>query len=147
MTRQNHAVVEQQVFPLLPFGSPQEILEAQTLSNAEKRIMLSSWASDRYAVESHPSLREIPGVEDKIDLDDILAALRKLDDDIDPPPSGGASMPRPTSGTRLFAYGARSGFSARHLRRSANAHRSPRAPAFAGRDARTAAASQARTVS
>ena len=40
----------------------------------EKRIILSSWASDMFAVESCPALREIPGMGRTIRLADILAS-------------------------------------------------------------------------
>jgi hypothetical protein len=56
-------------------------LNDQQLSDAEKRVILSSWASDMFAVESCPSLREIPGMDHTIRLADILAALRQLDGD------------------------------------------------------------------
>ncbi|MGY3368609.1 hypothetical protein ACVWZL_005734 [Bradyrhizobium sp. GM2.4] len=64
------------------------------LSTPEKRIILSSWASDMYAVESCPALREIPGMNRTIRLADILAALRRLDgdNDDDPPRGGGVPM-------------------------------------------------------
>ncbi|MGY8637031.1 hypothetical protein RAD15_31630 [Bradyrhizobium sp. 14AA] len=74
--------------PAAYYASPNAVLDDSELSTAEKRIILSSWASDMYAVESHPALREIPGVDHPIRLTDILVALRKLDDDGDPPPGG-----------------------------------------------------------
>jgi hypothetical protein len=55
-------------------------------------MILSSWASDMYVVESHPALREIPGIPHRLRLDDILAALKQLDDENDPPPRGGMAM-------------------------------------------------------
>jgi hypothetical protein len=59
----------------------------------EKRIILSSWASDMFAVESCPGLREIPGMDHPIRLAEILAALRRLDgEDDDPPRPGGVPM-------------------------------------------------------
>jgi hypothetical protein len=48
-----------------------------------------------YVVESHPALREIPGIPHRLRLDDILAALKQLDDDTDPPPRGGLAMRLP----------------------------------------------------
>ena len=78
--------------PAAHYASPGAILNDSNLSTPEKRIILSSWASDMYTVESHPELREIPGLDHAIRLADILAALRKLDNDDDPPPRGGASM-------------------------------------------------------
>jgi hypothetical protein len=67
-------------------------------STDEKRVILSSWASDIYVVESHPTLREVPGVPQRLHLDDILAALKQLDDENDPPPSGGLAMRPPRLG-------------------------------------------------
>jgi len=66
------------------YNLPADVLKDARLSTDEKRVVLSSWASDMYAVESHPDLREVPGLR----LDDILAALKRLDDDMTPPPRG-----------------------------------------------------------
>ncbi len=65
------------------------------LSTDEKRLILSSWASDIYGVESQPSLREVPGVPYRLHLEDILAALKRLDGKNDPPPRGGLAMRLP----------------------------------------------------
>jgi hypothetical protein len=73
------------------YESPAEVLKDPDLAASEKRVILSSWASDLYAVESCPWLREVPGLTTTLRLSDILAALRALDDD-EPPPRGGAAM-------------------------------------------------------
>ena len=81
--------------PAAHYDSPADVLNAQELSSPEKRIILSSWASDMYAVESCPALREIPGMSHTVRLVDILAALRKLDgdnDNDDPPRGGGVPL-------------------------------------------------------
>ncbi|WFU70563.1 MULTISPECIES: hypothetical protein [unclassified Bradyrhizobium] len=78
--------------PAAHYSSPDAVLDDRKLSTPEKRIILSSWASDMYAVESQPALRELPGMDHPVRLADILAALRKLDDDDDPPPGGGVPM-------------------------------------------------------
>jgi hypothetical protein len=75
--------------PAAHYDSPTDVLNDGTLSTPEKRIILSSWASDMYAVESCPALREVPGMDHAIRLADILAALRQLDGDDDDPPRGG----------------------------------------------------------
>jgi hypothetical protein len=66
-----------------------EVLRNPMLSQADKRQILSSWASDAHSVENKPWLRLIPGDTEPLPLTAILQALRRLDDD-DPPPKGGA---------------------------------------------------------
>src|SRR6476646_2468671 len=43
----------------------------------------------------HPDLREVLGIPQRLRLDDILAALKRLDDDMTPPPRGGLAMRLP----------------------------------------------------
>ena len=78
--------------PVSHYDSPDGVLNDPGLSIEEKRVILSSWASDMYVVESHSALREIPGIPHRLRLDDILAALKQLDDENDPPPRGGMAM-------------------------------------------------------
>lgn len=77
------------------YDSPEDVLDDAGLSTEEKRAILSSWASDMYVVESQPTLREVPGISHRLRLDDVLAALKQLDDDPDPPPGGGLAMRLP----------------------------------------------------
>src|SRR5438309_1136457 len=72
--------------PAAHYGSPDAVLNDNELSDAEKRVILSSWASDIYTVDSCPWLREVPGIAQPIRLKDILAALRRLDPEDDNPP-------------------------------------------------------------
>lgn len=89
----NSTCLEPLFHPAAHYASPDEVLSDDQLSTQEKRIILSSWASDMFAVESCPALRDIPGMGRPIRLADILAALRRLDGgDDDPPPRGGISM-------------------------------------------------------
>lgn len=81
--------------PVSHYDSPDAVLGDAKLSTDEKRVILSSWTSDMYAVESHPALREVPGITHRLRLDDILAALKRLDEDNDPPPRGGSAMRLP----------------------------------------------------
>jgi hypothetical protein len=93
--------------PAAYYDSPDEVLDDPQLSDAEKRIILSSWASDMFAVESCPGLRDIPGMGHTLRLADILTALRRLDGGDDPPrerirmrwrrPRWGAETRRPSS--------------------------------------------------
>ncbi|MGY3453552.1 hypothetical protein [Bradyrhizobium sp. USDA 4353] len=79
--------------PVSHYASPTDLLNDAKLSRAEKRLILSSWASDMYAVESQPGLRKIPGIARPLRLSDILGALRQLDREDQPPrPRGGAAM-------------------------------------------------------
>ena len=78
--------------PVSHYDSPDGVLNDPELSTDEKRVILSSWASDMYVVESQPALREIPGMPHKLRLDDILSALKQLDDENDPPPRAGMAM-------------------------------------------------------
>ena len=87
--------VEPFFHPVSHYNSPHEVLNDAELSTDEKRVILSSWASDMYVVESHPALREVPGIPRRLRLDDILAALKQLDGEDDPPPRGGLAMRLP----------------------------------------------------
>jgi hypothetical protein len=87
--------VEPFFHPVSNYDSPDDVLDDAKLSTEEKRLILSSWASDMYTVESQPALREVPGIPHRLHLNDILAALKHLDDDIDPPPRGGLAMRLP----------------------------------------------------
>ena len=51
--------------PVSHYDSPDDVLNDARLSTDEKRVILSSWASDMYIVESHPALREVPGIRKK----------------------------------------------------------------------------------
>jgi hypothetical protein len=96
MSQANHTAnnVEPFFHPVSHHNSPDDVLKDARLSTDEKRVVLSSWASDMYAVEYHPALREVPGIPHRLRLDDILAALKQLDD-TDPPPRGGLAMRLP----------------------------------------------------
>jgi hypothetical protein len=78
--------------PAGQYQTPEAVLNDADLATYEKRVILSSWASDLFAVESCPWLRDVPGVSTALRLSDILAALRALDDDDEPTPPGGATM-------------------------------------------------------
>ena len=84
--------------PASHYDSPADVLNDAELSVDEKRLILSSWASDMYVVESQPALREVPGISHKLLLDDIIAALKRLDGDNDPPPGGGLALRPPRFG-------------------------------------------------
>ncbi|MET0709253.1 MAG: hypothetical protein ABWY82_20785 [Tardiphaga sp.] len=77
--------------PASTYQTPDDVLRDPDLSAAEKRVVLSSWASDANVVEAQPWLRQIAGADHPVRLADILAALRRLDGD-QPPPKGGMAI-------------------------------------------------------
>ena len=65
--------------PASAFDHPQDVVRDPDLTTEEKRAILSSWASDACAVESHPAMRLPPGAKQPVGFDDIVDALRSLD--------------------------------------------------------------------
>ncbi len=74
--------------PGTKFDHPKDVLAHPTLSVAEKRAILASWASDAAAIASCPSLRAPEGLKAPVSIDEILEALRALDNDPRHPPGG-----------------------------------------------------------
>lgn len=66
--------------PARAFSHPRDVLTDPDLTTNEKRAILASWASDACAVEAAPALRNPPGGP-TIAFDDIMDALRQLDDE------------------------------------------------------------------
>ena len=61
------------------FRYPHEVICDPTLSEEEKRSVLSSWASDMHAVESFPALRHLPGTPIPVTYSSIMDARLQLD--------------------------------------------------------------------
>jgi hypothetical protein len=61
------------------FRHPQQVLAHPALTGSQKRALLASWASDACAEENLPGWRRIPGSGALVLLDDVLEALRALD--------------------------------------------------------------------
>jgi hypothetical protein len=78
--------------PAAVFDHPRDVLNDPDLTKQEKRAILSSWASDACAVEEMPSLRQAPGSKRPVSFDEIVDALRSLDDDPDRPRPGGLAI-------------------------------------------------------
>jgi hypothetical protein len=70
--------------PARHFKHPDEVLNDKTIDLQEKRAILSSWASDACAVESMPALRQPPGRSEPVSFDQIMDALRRLDEEPKP---------------------------------------------------------------
>ena len=85
------------------FDHPRDVLADTTLSRAEKRAILASWASDAAAVTSCPSLRAIPGTKNVVSIDDILEALSSLDHSPRTPPGGKPARLRSTDRVGMAA--------------------------------------------
>jgi hypothetical protein len=81
--------------PAAVFDHPQDVLNDPHLTRREKRAILSSWASDVAAIRCLPGLCYPPEARHPVTFDDIVDALRSLDDDADcPRPAGVASRVR-----------------------------------------------------
>jgi hypothetical protein len=85
------------------FEHPRDVLSDPTLSHAEKRAILASWASDAAAVTSCPALRAIPGAKRAVSIDEILEALSSLDHSPRTPPGGKTVRLKSTDRTRAAA--------------------------------------------
>lgn len=70
---------ERRVRPAVGLSHPSEVVKDPHLTQAEKREILSSWASDASAVQDEPTLRWLLGTVEPVPLDDVLKALRRLD--------------------------------------------------------------------
>jgi hypothetical protein len=80
------------------FQNPRDVVRDATLTIAEKRAILSSWASDASAIESMPALRQMPGSDCVARFDDVIDALQALDENATDQGSRG-SQPRRHHGT------------------------------------------------
>ena len=85
------------------FKQPRDVLGDATLSRAEKRAILASWASDAAAVSSCPNLRAVPGANSIVSIDDILEALSSLDHSPRMPPGGKPARLKSTDRTGVAA--------------------------------------------
>jgi hypothetical protein len=65
--------------PAQAFAHPRDVVDDPDLTRNEKRAILASWASDACAVEAAPALRQAPGAQAPVTVDEILDALRVLD--------------------------------------------------------------------
>jgi hypothetical protein len=66
--------------PAGAFAHPTDVVRDPDLTLHEKRAILASWASDACAVESAPALRVAPAGKKPVTFDDVMDALRALDE-------------------------------------------------------------------
>lgn len=71
--------LERGVRPAVGFLNPDDVVKDPHLTFGDKREILSSWASDASAVQDEPRLRWLLGTVEPVPLDDVLAALKRLD--------------------------------------------------------------------
>jgi hypothetical protein len=71
--------------PATVFDHPRDVVTHPTLTTAEKRSILASWASDASAIASCPVLRAPSGLKRPVTIDEILDALCDLDGRPRPP--------------------------------------------------------------
>ncbi len=57
---------------------PMAVIRDATMTTAEKRTLLASWASDERAVPDHPSLRRLDN-GCLVEIDEVFTALKRLD--------------------------------------------------------------------
>lgn len=73
------AAFERWLRPAVGFNHPREVLKDPDLSQADKRAVLASWASDASAVQDRPELRWLLGTPEPVPLADVREALARLD--------------------------------------------------------------------
>ena len=71
--------LERGVRPAVGFQNPDDVVKDPHLTFCDKRQILSSWASDASAVQDEPRLRWLLGTVEPVPLDEVRAALKRLD--------------------------------------------------------------------
>lgn len=72
--------------PAKAFGRPAAVLTDPSLSLAEKRAILASWASDACSVDSDPTVRRPADLGIPVSFEEVMEALRALDAMVQAPP-------------------------------------------------------------
>jgi hypothetical protein len=63
----------------ISFSYPHQVVADPALTVNEKRAILSAWASDAHAIESLPTLRQLPGTPFPVTFSAIMDARQQLD--------------------------------------------------------------------
>ena len=71
--------LERGVRPAVGFQNPDDVVKDTHLTFHDKREILSSWASDASAVQDEPRLRWLWGTVEPVPLEEVRAALTRLD--------------------------------------------------------------------
>lgn len=71
--------LERGVRPAVGFQNPDDVVKDPHLTFRDKREILSSWSSDASAVQDEPHLRWLLGTVEPVPLEEVRAALKRLD--------------------------------------------------------------------
>lgn len=71
--------LERGIRPAVGFHNPDDVVKDPHLTVHDKREILASWASDASAVQDEPRMRWLLGTVEPVPLDDVRAALKRLD--------------------------------------------------------------------
>lgn len=71
--------LERGLRPAVGFQNPDDVVKDPHLTFHDKREILSSWASDASAVQDEPRLRWLLGTVEPVPLEEVRAALKRLD--------------------------------------------------------------------
>jgi hypothetical protein len=104
------------------FEHPSEVVSDPDLTLNEKRAILAAWASDACAIEAVPTLRRLPGGKRPVHFDEVMDALRALDEE--PRRSPFRQKPRAMAG--VFFYAVPSTHWACHATADSESQRGPR---------------------
>ncbi|UXC89720.1 MULTISPECIES: hypothetical protein [Sphingobium] len=66
--------------PFSRFLHPFDVAHHPSLEPEVERAILASWTSDRSAVKDQPALRKPPGARRAVPINEVLAAMRSLDE-------------------------------------------------------------------
>ena len=75
----NDTFTDTVIHPGTVFDHPRDVISHPSLTTAEKRAILASWASDASAIASCPALRAPDGLRRPVTIDEIREALCELD--------------------------------------------------------------------
>jgi hypothetical protein len=94
VARTSAAEIEALLHPACAFRHPMDVVRDADLTLYEKRVIMSSWASD-CAVEDFPEFRQ-PSGKAPVKFDDVMEALRSLDAELERRTDPNSTYDRPS---------------------------------------------------
>lgn len=91
--------------PAQAFEHPSEVINDPDLTLSEKRAILASWASDACAIKAVPTLRRLPGGKCPVHFDEVMDALRALDEEARQARRASSDRPVPQRSRKIFRSG------------------------------------------